>query len=135
MIKKTLLIMPLLVLLTGCGVKHAATNQTAQHKRDWTEVYDASGHKVVTLTKQQTANYLSDHLGDDEGNATHHRLPRSSQLQFKYVGHQKRGNYQVTTYIYSNHYAKSRPVSNLPTTVWKLSSQEYAKMSHPSGFE
>lgn len=78
MIKKTFLIMPLLVLLTGCGVKHAATNQTAQHKHDWTEVYDAGGHKVVTLTKQQTTNYLSDHLGDDEGNATHHRLPRSS---------------------------------------------------------
>ncbi|EHL95294.1 hypothetical protein HMPREF9103_03054 [Lentilactobacillus parafarraginis F0439] len=53
MIKKTFLIMPLLVLLTGCGVKHAATNQTAQHKHDWTEVYDAGGHKVVTLTKQQ----------------------------------------------------------------------------------
>lgn len=120
-----------LITLSGCSLNQAAPKT---HHHDWIDVYNKSGNKVVSLTSRKAVAYVSDHVGDDAGNLTSHKLPAGSKLQYKYVMHQRRNNLSFNLYIYSNKYAKTG-IHPLPNSTWKLSNHEFSKFSNPRSLE
>lgn len=121
----------LLFTLTGCASQQASTTKSARHSHDWIDVYSPSGKKVKTLTSKKAIAYFADRIGDDAGNATKHHVFRNSNLKFKYVIHQKRGNHKFSCYVYTNRQAKAIMWTTFPAQAWKLTNREFAIFGQP----
>ncbi len=125
--------------IAGCS--SASKSSTPAKPRDWTDVYNNSGKKVATFSKQKWIDYFSDFPGKGHGDVKKSHLPANSKLQFKYVLHQRAKNEKATLNIYSNKYASLKFHShsetsnqNMPKVIWKLSPQTYHKVAIPQTF-
>lgn len=121
----------LLLALTGCASQRASSSKSTHHSHDWIDVYGPSGKKVKTLTSKKAIDYFADRIGDDAGNATKHHVSRNSNLKFKYVIHQKRGNHKFSCYVYTNGQAKAVMGATFPAQTWKLTNREFAIFGQP----
>lgn len=126
------------ITLVGCGTSQSSTSKKPHN---WTDVYNRSGKKVATFSKQKWINYFSDFPGKGHGNVKKSSLPAGSKLKFKYVLHQRTKNEKAILKIYSNKYASLSAHSHqgvadqdIPNLIWKLSSQTYNKVTNPKAF-
>lgn len=137
---KALVAVFLLTMLGGC--RSSQSSVTAKQPRNWCDVYNRSGKRIATFTSQKAINYFSDFPKKAAGNVKKASLPVNSQINYRYVIHQKIKNEKATWRIYTNKYAvlnfhPHHDMSSPATfrTIWRLNNQTYAEVSHLQNFK
>lgn len=117
-----------LILLTACAPKMSP-------QKDSLSVYDNDNSRVLYTTDKTKIAQVSHLTSKSDTNAAKIVMPKTPNVKYRYVLHQKAHGVNINIYVYSN--TRNIKMTNIPilkTIYYRLSPSDYRKMSQPETY-